>query len=616
MCNGSVFRRIVLGIGISIFLTQGLCVQAEDGSGKEIVVLYSPDEGTAVWDFAEENGDDMLQEAVVSEDLAVAVIEIETEGISAEEAAALYKEQEQVIAASPNYELELFGTPLVNDPGYIYQTYLHQEAAVQAWKRLSAVPHGKVLVAVLDTGAEVGHPDLVNVLNQSLSGEILSEDGKVGALLGDGYVNGTYAGYAKSHGTHVSGILAAEAGNGQGIAGAGSAGDNSVVDLMVVDVFNKETTTSLAYLIQGMEYARKCGAKIMNLSLGMKLDTGIDDSVLYAECRRLYEAGIIVVCAAGNHSLSDNGNISVVPADYDSTIGVIAVDGDNRKLSLSNYGSRKDLSAPGGNIYSTIQNGNYGMLSGTSMAAPSVTAAAAMLCSVDPTLTIDSIRDILLKNVTDIGTLGKDPETAGGLLNTRRSLEAVIPGEDIQLQIPYSDVSEAAWFYDDAAYLYLYEMMTGLTKERFGPAELICRGQVATILYRYAGEPDVAYSGYFPDVAEGQFYTDAVEWAAANSIITGYDDSGLFGPADPVTREQLATLLYRFASKQNYVTLTEGDLTSFPDGNMVSAFAAEAMSWSVGEGIIRGYGDGTLSPQNTAERAVCAAMIRRFMERY
>lgn len=616
MGNGAVFRRIVLGAGILFFLMQGLCVQAEDKSGEGIVVLYSPDEGTEVRAFAEEKGDDMLQNAVVSEDMAVAVIEVNTEGISAEEAAASYREHEQVIAASPNYELELFGTPVVNDPEYTRQAFLHQAAAIQAWKRLSAVPHSKVLVAVLDTGAETDHPDLVNVLDRSLSGEILSEDGVVGPLLGDGYVSGMDVGYRKSHGTHVSGILAAEANNGQGIAGAGSAGDNSVVDLMVVDVFHKEETTNLAYLIQGMEYARKCGAKIINLSLGMRLDPETDDSVLYTECRRLYEAGIIVVCASGNHGLFDQESVSVIPADYDNTIGVIAVDAENRRQSFSNYGGRKDLSAPGGNIYSTMQNGSYGSLSGTSMAAPSVTAAAAMLCSVNPTLTTDSVRDILLKNATDIGVPGKDPETAGGLLNMRRSLEAVIPEENIRLQLPYLDVSEADWFYHDAACLYLYEMMTGLTETSFGPAELICRAQVATILYRYAGEPEVAYSGHFPDVAEGQFYTDAVEWAASGGIIKGYDDSGLFGPADPVTREQLAVLLYRFASKQNYITLEEGNLTLFPDGNTVNAFAVSAMRWSVGTGIIRGNGNGSLSPQNTAKRAECAAMIRRFMESY
>lgn len=612
----AVFRRIVLGMGIGLFLASGFCAQAEDGRGEEIVVLYSPDQGAKIRTFTEEKGDDMLQNTAVSEDLAVAVIKIETEGVSAEEAAASYKEQEQVIAASPNYELELFGEPAVNDPDYTQQNYLHQVAAIQSWKCLSAVPHSKVLVAALDTGAEMGHPDLAGVLNRSLSSEILSGDGKTGPLLGDGYVKGTDVGYTKSHGTHVSGILAAQANNGQGIAGVGSMGDNSVVDLMVVDVFDKEKTASLAYLIQGMEYAKKCGAKIINLSLGMRWDEGIDDSVLYEECRRLYEAGIIVICASGNHGISDYGSVSVIPADYDNTISVIAVDGDNRRPDFSNYGNRKDISAPGGDIYSTMQNGSYGRLSGTSMAAPFVTAAAAMLCSVDPSLTTDSVRDILLKNATDIGAPGKDPETAAGLLNMRRSMEAVIPGEGIRLQLPYSDVSEADWFYDDAAYLYLYEMMTGLTETGFGPSELICRAQVATILYRYAGEPDISYSGRFPDVAMGQFYTEAVEWAAANGIVTGYEDSGLFGPSDPVTREQLAALLYRFASRQNCVTLEEGDLTLFPDGNAVNGFAKGAMRWCVGTGIIRGYGDGSLAPQSTAERAVCAAMIRRFMESY
>ncbi len=607
-------RSVILGMVVGMLSAGTMFVQAEDESVSEIVVLYHPDYAESVRSFAKEQEDGTLNEIARTEDVTVAVVTAEDS--SAEEMAEQYKTETQVIAASPNYELELFATPEVNDSDYTKQSYLQQEAAVQAWKMLSLVPHEKVRVAVLDTGADVSHPDLINILNLSLSGEVLSESGQMGPLLGDGYVNGAPSNYAKSHGTHVSGIIAAESNNGQGIAGAGSAYDNSVIDLMVVDVFNKENKTSLAYLIQGMEHARACGAKVINLSLGLKLHPGIDDSVLYEECERLKESGIILVCAAGNYGEDDQGQTVVVPSDYDNTISVSAVDHNNHRLGTSNYGSRKDLAAPGANIFSTVKEGKYSMLSGTSMAAPSVTAAVAMMCSVDPTLTTEAIRDILQKNATDLGIPGMDRDTAFGLLNMRRSLEAAIPEESVQIQLPYEDVNTTDWFYDNLSYLYQYGLMTGLQDTVFGPSELICRGQIAVILYRYAGNPETPYQGYFSDVPEGQFYTQAVEWAAANGIVKGYEDSGLFGPVDPVTREQLAALLYRYASNNGYAVPTSGNIHTFPDANAVNLFAEEAMQWAVGKQIIRGYGDGTLSPQNTAERAVCATMIKRFMGNY
>lgn len=606
--------RVILVMVVGMLSATTMSVQAEDESVEEIVVLYHPDYAESVRTFAEEQEDGTPNEIARTEDVSVAVITAEDS--SAEEMAEKYKTEAQVIAASPNYELELFASSDVNDPDYTKQSYLQQEAAVQAWKLLSLVPHEKVRVAVLDTGADVSHPDLANVLNLSLSGEVLSESGQIGPLLGDGYVNGAPSNYSKSHGTHVSGIIAAESNNGQGIAGAGSAYDNSLIDLMVVDVFRKENTTSLAYLIQGMEHARACGAKVINLSLGLKMKPGIDDSVLYEECERLKESGVILICAAGNYGEDDQGQTVVVPSDYDNTISVSAVDYHNQRLGTSNYGSRKDLAAPGANIFSTVKDGRYSMMSGTSMAAPSVTAAAAMMCSVDSTLTTERIRDILQKNATDLGAPGVDKDTAFGLLNMRRSLEAAIPEGSVQIPLPYEDVNQTDWFYDNISSLYQYGLMTGLQDTMFGPSELICRGQIAVILYRYAGKPEVPYQGYFPDVPEGQFYTQAVEWAAANGIVKGYEDSGMFGPADPVTREQLAALLYRYASGRGYAVSTEGDLHAFPDGSAVNAFAEKPMQWAVGKQIIRGYGDGTLSPQNTAERAVCATMIKRFMGNY
>lgn len=613
MCEKKRIRWWTIGLTAGILWGCSLTAQAEPAEKSEVVVLYHPDDTDVIRSFAEVQGDEISGETAYSEDMAVAVVEVGD--ISPEEAAEQYKTEEHVIAASPNYELELFDSAPVNDTGVFKQTYLRQEAAVHGWQLLQNISHNKVRVAVLDTGADIHHPDLKNILNLTLSGEILDNNGKIGPLQGDGYVQGVYNGYTKSHGTHVSGIIAAEANNNEGIAGVGSAVDNSVIDLMVVDAFSKEKTTSLAYLIQGMEYARKSGAKIINLSLGVKMHEGLDDSVLRAECERLEKSGVILVCAAGNYGEADYGTVSVVPSDYDSTISVIAVDNNNQKLVTSNYGVKKDISAAGANIFSTLQNEKYGNMSGTSMAAPSVTAAAAMLCSVNPSLTTESVRDILQKTATDTGMEGKDTETASGLLNIRRAIETVQPDQNVSIQMPYLDVNETDWFYGNVSNMYQYGMMTGLEPSVFGPTEMICRAQFAVILYRYEGEPEVSYKGRFPDVPEGQFYTEAVEWAADKGIIRGYDN-GYFGPGDTVTREQMAALLYRYADSRGYAVSLSGDYSSFPDAGSVTFFAEDAMKWAVGKRIIQGYGDGTLAPQHTSERAVCAAMLERFMDYY
>lgn len=179
----------------------------------------------------------------------------------------------------------------------------------------------------------------------------------------------------------------------------------------------------------------------------------------------------------------------------------------------------------------------------------------------------------------------------------------------------FRDVTEESWYYEYVKYVYEHGIMTGLNKRTFGPGEDLARAQFATITYRLAGTPAVSYAAVFPDVADNTFYTSAVIWANANGIITGYSDNGYFGPSDNITREQMATIMYRYAKFCGYDTTQRADLGTFPDAGNVQSFAAEAMQWAVGTGLIQGD-QGRLNPQGTAVRAQCATIITRFMKLY
>lgn len=187
-------------------------------------------------------------------------------------------------------------------------------------------------------------------------------------------------------------------------------------------------------------------------------------------------------------------------------------------------------------------------------------------------------------------------------------------GEDTGKML-YWDVKPEDWYYGAAEYAFQNNIMTGLRTTRFGPSEKLARAQFATILHRMQGTPDVAYTERFPDVTTGQFYTAAVLWASQEDveIITGYDDSGLFGPSDYITREQLVTMMYRYARFVKADTAITSELTGFADADWVNEFAVEAMRWAVGTGMIKGD-NGLLNPGGNANRAECATIIMRFMQ--
>ncbi len=602
-----------------LFLQFPFSALAEEESGEEfaqneVLVLYETglDVGGEVGLYENSDEVEVLSE---SEEETIALVEL-PDDITVDDAIEEYGKEAGVIAVTPNYTLELYdnaGAGL-NDERIGMQQYLDQVNVKEAWNSVSAFPHQKVRVAVLDTGADINHPDLQNILNLDISRELL-QDGSLGPLKGDDYANGGYTGAGIGHGTHVCGILAAESGNMQGIAGVGSCIDNSAIELMVVDIFSNVKTTSLANLISGMEYAASQGAKVINLSLGIDA-AKIDDTILRAECSRLYNNQITLVCAAGNEGRYDGGQISDVPSDYSSTIGVISVDENNARAGFSNYGTRKDIAAPGTRMFSTLKNGSYGYKEGTSMSTPVVSATAAMLYSLNPSLTTREVKRII-KN-TSSALPGEAPGV--GLINCGKAVTTVNQmsqaGQNTDVALPFADIEEGTWHYEPACYVYQRGIMTGMDEYHFNPSGSVSRAQFAVILHRMNGGGAMSYRDAFPDIEEGTWYTDAVLWANSQGVVKGYDN-GKFGPSDYITREQMATMLYRYAERQGYDVSEKVRFDYFTDASRVSGFAWDAMQWATGIGMISGKDSGTrIDPQGNTARIECAVMIERFEEKY
>ena len=167
----------------------------------------------------------------------------------------------------------------------------------------------------------------------------------------------------------------------------------------------------------------------------------------------------------------------------------------------------------------------------------------------------------------------------------------------------------SAWYHEDVDYVVEKGYMTGVSATTFAPNKTLTRAMVVTILYRMAGSPAVSGSSGFTDVPSGKWYADAVTWAKNKGIATGYS-AKIFGPEDPVTREQMVTFLYRFAGKPSGT----GSVSSFTDAGKISPWAVDAMKWAVGAGIIKGIGDGTVNPGGTATRAQFAAIVHRYQQ--
>ena len=179
--------------------------------------------------------------------------------------------------------------------------------------------------------------------------------------------------------------------------------------------------------------------------------------------------------------------------------------------------------------------------------------------------------------------------------------------------LPFADVTKGDWFYDAVQYVYDKGMMNGVDGGRFAPNAATSRAMIVTILYRLENEPGVSGKSPFTDVAAGQWYTNAVAWAAANGIVTGTTDT-TFAPNGNITREQMAAILYRYASYKGLDVSRQADLSGYADANAISAYAKQAMAWANGQGLITGVTATTLRPDGNAVRAQAATILMRLCE--
>ena len=180
---------------------------------------------------------------------------------------------------------------------------------------------------------------------------------------------------------------------------------------------------------------------------------------------------------------------------------------------------------------------------------------------------------------------------------------------------PFTDISEKDWFYGDVMFVYENGLMLGTSKTLFSPHGTAMRGMMATILWRMDGSPVPKGKNSFTDVEAGKWYADAITWTAENGIFAGYGKDK-FGPDDPITREQLAAIFYRYADYKGYDLTVKGDLDKFKDADKITDYAKTAMQWAVGSGLVKGKSGNLLDPQGTATRAEIAAMLHRFIEKY
>lgn len=285
----------------------------------------------------------------------------------------------------------------VNDPGYKYEWDISYTQADKAWPLINQKK--EIKVAVLDTGIDYTHPDLKNRVLVDKGYNFVDNNNDV---MDD---NG--------HGTHVSGIIAAEANNRVGVAGITGNLDVKIIPIKVLDENGEGETNNIA---KGIKYAADNGADIINLSFGTKYKSKlIAEAINYAKNK-----GVFLVAAAGN----DNENSDNFSPAGDGAFTVAAMSYNYKKAYFSDYGNSIKVAAPGEKILSTVP-GGYEAWDGTSMAVPVVSGIAAMVKAEDPKLSPKQIEDILDSTAKDIMSKGKDQKSGYGLVDAYNAIKKV-----------------------------------------------------------------------------------------------------------------------------------------------------------------------------------------------
>jgi subtilisin family serine protease len=314
------------------------------------------------------------------------------------ETIAQLRARADVLYAEPDYRVYALDT-IPNDPGWGSQWGLPKIQAPKAWDILSTTGGANIIIAIIDSGIDLDHPDFACPNKLLPGGDFVNNDNNPQDDFG--------------HGTHVAGIAAACTNNRVGVAGVAWA-----ARLLPVKVLDHNGQGSYSNLAAGIYYAVNQGAQVINLSLGGTSDSDtMRRAVSHAVTR-----GRLVVAAAGN--FGHQGNPVLYPAAYDEVVAVAATDSGDNRAGFSEYHPYVDVAAPGVNIYSTLPDNTYGWLSGTSMATAFVSGLAALLWSADGNLSATQVRTLIESKADDLGTPGKDVYFGYGRINAWRTLDA------------------------------------------------------------------------------------------------------------------------------------------------------------------------------------------------
>ncbi|MGM9567162.1 MAG: S8 family peptidase [Clostridia bacterium] len=505
-----------------------------------------------------------------------------------------------------------------NDPYYSRQWALKMVNVENCWKYYTTGSKD-VVVCVIDSGFFVNHGDAQKNF-KSGKDYIKSDESEED-------VNVTSD--CTSHGTSCAGLIGATSGNGKGIAGMLK--DVTVVSQRTFywDEAAKEKKASIVHVAQAIRDAVDVyGADVISMSF--LVDSANPEispetiALLKSACEYAYDNGAILVAAAGNNAVQ--GSSLQYPAAFDCVIGVGAVDANREVASFSARNTSVYCCAPGvgvlslGNPFNNESNGDdliydgndyYRVTSGTSLATPFVASLAALARSYDENITSREFSALLKKTCTDLGNPGYDTSYGYGLINCEKLLKAMSDKADGNV---FEDVSKADWYYDSVLKVYKNQLMVGMSDTQFGSETELTRAMFATILYRMEGEPAVTGTGSFVDVEAGSWYQKAVVWAEENQIVFGVGEKK-FAPMQPISRQEIVTMLYRYYMDYKKITLPEDDSISvqFEDAASIEDWAKPGVTALVKAGIIKGYEIGTnryvFRPMNSATRAETARII-------
>lgn len=577
-----------------------------------------------------------------------------------EQVAAALEKEDGVAVVEPDYVMR----PTTNDPGFDDLWGLHNANDVdidapEAWQTTRGGP--SVIVAVIDTGIDINHPDLAGNIWRNpgeIPGNGIDDDGNgfVDDVNGWDFFNDDASVFDSpthdAHGTHVAGTIAALGDNGVGIVGVAPR-----VTIMPIKFLGADGAGNSSDAAAAVAYARANGATVINASWGGGGGYPLQQAIKAA-------TGTVVVAAAGNAGVNMDTGTPQYPAAWandtfamPTVVSVASVTSTGALSSFSNYGKNSvDIGAPGSSIVSTMPGGAYASGSGTSMAAPHGSGVAALLASHNGSLSGAQLADGLKAGARPLSSL-TDKTTTGGLLNGPGALQATAsgpapttttttappttttpsptPGPDPADAIspaPYAgtgarsldwacpgvtdsgfgDVLAGTAHAPGVGCAKAWEVFSGATGGTFDPNAALTRGQLASVLVRAieagVGRELAAGDDQFRD-DDTSVHRAAIDKLAGLGIVTGFDAT-TYGPAASVTRGQFATMLAR-THRHVGGDLAAGRDTFRDDEGSVHEGAINELA---GLGIVAGTSDGRYQPNSDLKRAQSATLVARLLD--